>query len=164
MALVTYIQYRRAAEKLAKRFGCDAPPVDVRSIAAGLGIEIIEMTLPNWFFGALVNMDGDHYIALNKGMPDHRKNFTIAHEVAHHQLHGEDLAYMKNSKRDYFHREADAFAAALCMPDAMIKGEAQKWCNDYRFMADIFGVSETAMVRKMQELGLLRNKLYECKN
>ncbi len=164
MALVTYVQHREMAEELAERFGFAVPPVDIRKIAEGLGIEVVEMTLPNWFFGVLVNLKEDFYIAVNKGMPDHSKNFTIAHELAHHQLHGDELAYMKNSKRDYFHREADVFAAALCMPTKMVKQEARKWCNDYHFLAEIFSVGETAMVRRLQEIGLLRDKLYPCKN
>ncbi len=164
MALVTYVQYRQQAEALAQQFGYMEPPVDVRAIAEGLGIEIIEMTLPNWFFGVLVNIEDEFYISLNKGMPDHRKNFTIAHEIAHHQLHGEELTYMKNVKRDYFHREADVYAAELCMPSEMVRAEAQKWCGDYRFLAKLFSVSETAMVRKLQELKILRNIPYECCN
>ncbi len=164
VALKTYVQYRQKAEALAQEFGFTEPPVDVRAIAKGLEIEIIEMTLPSWFFGVLVNMKGEFYISLNKGMPEHRKNFTIAHEIAHHQLHGDELAYMKNAKREYFHREADVFAAELTMPSDLVREEAQKWCNDYRFLASQFGVSETAMVRKLQELQLLRNIPYECRN
>lgn len=162
MALVTYVEFRQKAEKLVQKFGFDGPPVDVRKIADGLGIEIIEMTLPSWFFGVLVNLKGDFYIALNKGMPEHRKNFTLAHEIAHHQLHGDELAYMKNCKRDYFHREADVFAAELCMPTFLVKDEARKWYNDYRWLAKEFAVSETAMVRKLQEVGILKNANYQC--
>jgi len=164
VALITYVQYRQKAETLAKQFGYMEPPVDVRNIAERLGIEIIEMTLPSWFFGVLINIKDEFYISLNKGMAEHRKKFTIAHEIAHHQLHGEELAYMKNAKRDYFHREADVYAAELCMPSDMIRAEAHKWCNDYHFLAKIFGVSETAMVRKLQELRILRNIPFECRN
>ncbi len=164
MALVTYVQYRRQAEELIEGLGFDQPPIDVRKVADGLKIEIIEMTLPSWFFGVLVNLHDDFYITLNKAMPEHRKNFTIAHEIAHHQLHGDELAYMKNCKRDYFHREADVFAAELCMPTSILKEEARKWCNDFRWLAKSFSVSETAMVRKLQELGILRHGKYDCKN
>jgi Zn-dependent peptidase ImmA (M78 family) len=158
VALVTYVHHRQRAEDLVRRQGFVEPPVDVRRIAQSLSIEIIEMTLPSWFFGVLVNLENDFYIALNKGMPEHRKNFTIAHEIAHHQLHGGELAYMKNRKRDYFHREADVFAAELCMPSFMVQAEAQKWANDHRFLAESFAVSETAMIRKMEELGIRKHQ------
>ena len=164
MALTTYVQFRRQAEALIKETGFDQPPVNQYKLAESLNIEIVEMTLPSWFFGVLINLEGDFYITLNKGMPEHRKNFTIAHEVAHHQLHGTELAYMKNCKRDFFHREADVFAAELCMPTSILKKEARKWCNDYQWLAKMFAVSETAMVRKLQELGILRNSHYECRS
>lgn len=164
MALTTYVQFRRQAEKLVRGIGFDQPPVNQYTLAERLNIEIVEMTLPSWFFGVLINLKGDFYITLNKGMPEHRKNFTIAHEIAHHQLHGTELAYMKNCKRDFFHREADVFAAELCMPTFILKTEARKWCNDYRWLAKEFSVSETAMVRKLQELGILKNAEYECRN
>lgn len=147
-----------------RKFGIVRPPVPVRKIAEWLGVEIVEMTLPSWFFGVLLNIDDDQYIALNKCMPEHRKNFTIGHEIAHHQIHSGELAYMKNCKRDYYHREADAFAAELCMPTFMVKEEAAKWFNDYRFMAGVFEIGETAMVRKLTELGMLKDAIYDCKS
>ena len=118
--------------------------------------------MPSWFFGVLMRVDGDPYIVINKMMPDHRKSFTIGHEIAHHVLHNDQLCHMKNSKRSYFHREADIFAAALCMPSKLVLAEAKKWFNDYRYLAILFGVSEIAMVRKMQELGLLRQGHFDC--
>lgn len=156
MGIVTYEKYRQMARALVQQFGFTVPPIDVYKIAAGLGIEVIELTLPNWFFGVLMNVNSDFYIAVNKGMSQQSKRFTIAHELAHFQLHGQQLAYMKNSKRDYYHREADVFAAELCMPSNMVKQEALKWCNDYKYLAQLFQVSQIAMVRKMQELRLLR--------
>lgn len=159
MGIVTYEKYRQIARDLVRQFGFKTPPVDVYKIAAGLGIEVIELTLPTWFFGVLMNVNSDFYIAVNKAMSPQSKNFTIAHELAHFMLHGQELAYMKNSKRDYFHREADVFAAELCMPSFMVKQEAFKWCNDYKFLAELFQVSETAMIRKMQELKLLKSSL-----
>lgn len=162
MPIYTHAYYCQKAEALVRKYGFIDPPVDLRKIAADLGIEIVEMTLPSWFFGVLINMNGDFYIALNKAMPDYRKNFTLAHEIAHYELHGSELAYMKNCKRDYFHREADVFAAELCMPTFMVKKEAEKWYKDWRYLAHLFGVSETAMVRKMQEIGLLREGIFDC--
>ena len=160
--MYTNAYYCRQAQELVKEFGFSEPPVDLRKITDTLKIEIVEMTLPSWFFGVLLNIEGDFYITLNKAMPDYRKKFTLAHEIAHHQLHGNELAYMKNCKRDYFHREADVFAAELCMPSFMVKKEAAKWYKDWRYLAGLFGVSETAMVRKMQEIGLLREGIFNC--
>lgn len=162
MAIYTDVYYRKKAEDLAREAGFKAPPIDVRAVAAKLNLEIVELSLPTWFFGVLMKVEGDPYIVINKMMPDHRKNFTIGHEIAHHILHNDELCHMKNSKRSYFHREADIFAAELCMPTYMVQAEAKKWFNDYRYLASLFGVSEIAMVRKMQELGLLRQGHFDC--
>ncbi len=162
MPMYTNEYYRKKAEELVKRFNISEPPVDVRKIAEELGIEVVEMTLKSWFFGVLLNVDDQFYITLNKAMPEHRKNFTLAHEIAHHQLHGGELAYMKNSKRDYYHREADIFAAELCMPSFIVKEESGKWYKDWRYLAKKFVVSEKAMVRKMQDDGILRQGNFDC--
>lgn len=158
--LCTHEYLRKQADQLLNRFKLDEPPIDVKHIAQELGIEIVEMTLPTWFFGSLLNIKGSYYIVINRLMPETRKRFTLAHEIAHYALHGDKLCYMKNSKRDYFHREADAFAAELCMPSGLVKQEARKWFNDYKFLAKIFEVSEVAMVRKMQELGIIEGTDY----
>jgi len=164
--LIIYAHWylRQRAEDLVKKFGFRNPPVDLYNVACSLGIEIIELSLPTWFFGALLNIKGDYYIILNKLMPQSRKNFTIAHEIAHYQLHGGEICSMKNSKRDYFHREADIFAAELCMPSFMVIREAHNWGNDYKFLAHLFGVSEIAMLRKLQELRLIpaENYAWSC--
>lgn len=162
MPIYTDAHYCDRAADLVKQFEFKAPPIDLRAICDELKIEIVEMTLPSWFFGVLVNVEGDYYVTLNKAMPEYRKQFTLAHEIAHHQLHSGELAYMKNCKRDYFHRDADIYAAELCMPSFLVKNEAQKWYNDYRYLAKSFGVSETAMVRKMQDIGILRQGHFEC--
>jgi Zn-dependent peptidase ImmA (M78 family) len=158
--IYTHWYLREQATKLLDELEIDGPPIDVELIIEKLGIELVEMTLPTWFFGSLLNIQGNFYIVVNRLMPETRKRFTIAHEIAHYVLHEEQLCYMKNSKRDYFHREADVFAAELCMPSKMIKKEARSWFNDYKFLAQLFGVSEVAMVRKMQELELLKGSDY----
>lgn len=158
--LYTYWYIRKQADELLEKLKVEGPPVDVKLIAQKLGIEVVEMTLPTWFFGTLLNIKGSYYIVVNRLMPETRKKFTLAHEIAHYALHGEQLCYMKNCKRDYYHREADAFAAELCMPSVMVKREARNWFNDYKFLARIFEVGEVAMVRKMQELGLIKGTDY----
>lgn len=155
MAFYSHQYYREKAQELVRRFGYQEPPVDVRRIAESLGIEIVELTLPIWFSGALLNVNGDFYIVLNDLLSDGRKSFVLAHEIAHHQLHTEELCYMDNCKNDYYHHLANIYAAELCMPSFMVKQEARKWFNDYKFLAKIFGTSETAMIKRLEELDLL---------
>jgi len=158
--IYTHWYLHKKASDLLGQLEIDGPPVDLKLIVERLGIEMVEMTLPTWFFGTLLNIKGSFYIVINRLMPETRKKFTLAHEIAHYALHENQLCYMKNCKRDYFHREADVFAAELCMPTEMVKKEARNWFNDYKFLAHLFEVSEVAMVRKMQELKLLKGNDY----
>jgi hypothetical protein len=42
------------------------------------------------------------------------------------------------------------------MPDYMVREQALKWFNDYRYLARLFGVSEHAMTKRMRDMGLLK--------
>ena len=141
-----HLHIREKAEVLVREFGFNEPPVDLSLIAEKLGIEVVEMALPLWFFGVLLNVSGDYYVVLNKSMPKVRKIFTLAHEIAHLLLHKTELCYMKNNKRDYYHRDADIFAAELCMPSFMVQKEVEINPNrGHKHLAKVFRVGERAM-------------------
>lgn len=145
---------REKAQELLKECGFEEPPVDTRKIAEWLGLRIVELSLPLWFCGSLIKDGTDHYIVLNSIMPPERKNFTIAHEIAHHRIHPEQLSYLKNAKRPWNHSEADVYAAELCMPSAMVRTEADRWCNDHKYLARLFHVTEDVMASRLKEMGL----------
>jgi Zn-dependent peptidase ImmA (M78 family) len=91
-----------------------------------------------------------------------RQAFTIAHELGHLLLHA-------NVDREIFYRyeslnldkedgveetEANWFAASLLMPEPLVK----KYWNltkEPKALADIFGVSSTAMFFRLKHLGLV---------
>ncbi|MDI6689332.1 MAG: hypothetical protein QME54_02805 [Actinomycetota bacterium] len=92
MIIYAHWYLRQRAEDLVKKFSFRNPLVDLYNIACSLGIEIIELSLPTWFFGALLNIEGDYYVVLNKLMPQSRKispsltrlpiiNFTVGKSV-----------------------------------------------------------------------------------
>jgi hypothetical protein len=39
----------------------------------------------------------------------------------------------------------------------MVKEQARKWFNDYRYLARLFGVTEGEMLSKMRMLGLIKS-------
>ncbi len=160
MALYSHKFVKARAEELLRRFGFSEPPIDVRFIAKKLGIQIVEMTLPSWFSGALIRLDNDYYIALNKNLTSTQKMLTIAHEIAHRQMDHHDISYMKNKQRPFYHMEADVFAEELCMPEELVKREAVKWYKDHRFLARLFGVDEEAMIKRMEELKIIPRGRY----
>lgn len=156
MPIFTHKYIKERAQELVDRFGISRPPVDVRGIAAGLGLEIVEMTQDTWFFGMLLSFHEDFYIVVNKLLSEPRKRFAIAHEIGHFELHRKDMSYTREKAKEYVHREADVFAAELCMPTKMVKRQASEWYNDYKMLAEIFEVTEIAMLDKLKELGMVR--------
>lgn len=118
-----------------------------------------------------------------------RKNFTIAHELAHQiinhlfpEMYGQQnrtfCDYRRSTKRvtDWYEWQADALAAALLLPPDAVRdgmfvcglGEKMRLLsrkysetNYYRFcdMADYLQVSRTALAYRMEQLGLLERNL-----
>lgn len=158
MPIFTHRYIREKAEELFATHIVSRPPVDVRKIGEGLGIEIVEMTQDLWFYGMLLGYHDSSYIVVNKVLPEQKKRFTIAHELGHYVLHRQDMTYTAAKEKEYLHREANIFAAELCMPARLVKRLAGEWNNDHRILAEMFDVSETAMLAKMDELGLVRKR------
>lgn len=118
-----------------------------------------------------------------------RRNFTIAHELAHQiinhlfpEMYGSQnhtfCDYRRASKpvTDWYEWQADALAAALLLPPDAVRdgmficglGEKMRLLsrkysetNYHRFcdMADYFQVSRTALAYRMEQLGLLERNL-----
>jgi hypothetical protein len=59
---------------------------------------------------------------------------------------------------DTDHRAADIIALEFETPAFMVRDQAQKWFNDYRYLAGLFGVEETRMFEAMQALNLIKSK------
>jgi len=158
--LYSHAYIRAQAQEILKALGFDCPPINLRAVAKKLGLETVELSLPLWFCGSLIKDEDQYYIVLNSIMTPEKKNFTIAHEIAHFKIHPEQLCYLKNSKRPWNHDEADVFAAELCMPSTLVKEEARKWFGDHKFLARIFKVAEEAMVHRLNELGLKNSPMW----
>lgn len=92
----------------------------------------------------------------------HRQAFTLAHELGHIILHADkdkEIFYryqtLNLEKEDGIEEtEANWFAASLLMPKNLI---LKFWSltKDVNKLADIFGVSNSAMFYRLKHLGLL---------
>lgn len=89
-------------------------------IAERHGIHVAERTFPAAgvdFNGLYVHLKGFNLILINKDKPQEKKNFVLAHELAHYQLHRDilDMAFYNSNRyyRDFVEDEADRFAYRL---------------------------------------------------
>lgn len=142
-------------------------PVDVVSIAKNYNISAYAADLEKKVSGAIkYDHKTDKFeIIVNKNHSGTRKRFTLAHELGHYFLH-EDMLKSSDLHIDTLYRvamqvdtetkeqekEVDYFAGALLMNKMSI----EKLYDSYSVgeLADIFGVSYSAMTVRLNILGL----------
>src|SRR5712664_3503178 len=124
------------AELLAKRLindhGIKRPPVPVEELASRLGAQISYSPFDGDLSGMVFRDEAKIIIGVNSLHHPNRQRFTIAHEIGHMLLHkGQevhvDRAYRVSLRNDLSSKavspeemEANAFAAALLMPEGML--------------------------------------------
>ncbi|UYZ61596.1 ImmA/IrrE family metallo-endopeptidase [Hymenobacter weizhouensis] len=169
--MLTRKEIETRAQEALQLVNTSSLPIDPVSLANAAGIKVHTAEFSNNNLSGMISKRGPETVILVKQTdPDSRKRFTIAHELGHHFLHltdQEDGAFVDdtiNLFREQFqdsvpqaHRkqetEANRFAAALLMPEPLIRREfAQN--PDIDYLAWRFGVSEQAMGYRIAELGL----------
>ena len=119
-----------------------------------------------------------------------RYNFTLAHEIGHHALHrahylrnkqpiGEQVICREAGSKPLIERQADRFAAALLMPAGQVKsvyeillagsqpadkpstGQLRGIAAKVLEIGGFSHVSNTAMVNRLIDLGLVSGALYQ---
>lgn len=132
---------------LRRRFGQTKPPYNPYIIAAGIGVELRHATNTNW--SGAVKFAGDRAVIwLRDDESPQRKRFTLAHELGHLMLHGEDgrgLFRDRSFSGDPEELEANSFAAELIMPAHAVQKYISLVQFDERRLARLFGVSHEAM-------------------
>jgi Zn-dependent peptidase ImmA (M78 family) len=160
------------ATKLLNRFGVKRIPVPVEEIASGLGAEVAYVRYEGDASGMLLRRDGRTLIGVNSVHAKTRQRFTIAHEIAHLELHKGNPMFIDHSARVNWRKgasnreeaEANAFAAELIMPRRFIQEEVEKVLEKgpnvlpaqlVARLAKRFGVSSEAMWYRLTNLGVL---------
>ena len=174
----------KLANQLLKDCKINNPPIDPRKIASKLNIKILDKDFSEDVSGALVYNNAIPSIVCNDNHSSNRQRFTIAHELGHYILkHGREGIFI-DKKVNFLLRnedsstgekrqevEANAFAAALLMPEAMVAKELQKMIDingidlndepdDLTFIKNLalkFQVSSKAMTFRIANLKLLNN-------
>ena len=98
-------------------------------------------------------------ILIRASEPEGRRRFTIAHELHHllsHELDAVTHGLCTPTER-YWRAEltANHFAACLLMPKRFVKAQFAAGMHDVDALARLFNVSQEAMFRRLQELGLI---------
>jgi Zn-dependent peptidase ImmA (M78 family) len=146
--------------------------VNVEAIARSIGAEVYYATLDEDVAGLVTRLpNGKPVIGINAADPTVRQRFSIAHEVAHLQLHGEllhidkrfPLAFRKQSTSTFDAKEVEAnqFAAELLMPQEFVMEDVQQFPQEEDIdlvvskLANRYKVSVQAMTIRLTNLGLL---------
>lgn len=149
-------------------------PIDVHQVAQDLGLTVIERDLEDEVSGMLVVKDGVGTIVVNQKHHINRQRFTIAHEIAHSELHREHINKqvfidatpvffrdtISTEGRSLQEIAANSFAAALLMPEQKLRELLREQPIDafddvaLQRLANLFGVSTQALTIRMTRLGL----------
>lgn len=162
----------REASKLWETGGRTIP-VNVEKLADLFDIEIVETELEEDVSGMMVTReDSSVAIVVNASHHEHRKRFTIAHELGHYRLHRTISPIFVDSKKTFFRDsqssqginiqeiEANQFAAELLMPEGAVRfrepmGLSLMDTDKLEQLAIEFNVSQIALSYRFMKLGLL---------
>lgn len=150
------MHYRTLAAEAIRHASITEPPVPVERIAADLGVPVRAAHLPAFFSGAIIAEDGMPVILVNSAVGESARRQTLAHLLGHVLIVLADPAenYPRNSEPT--HRQADAAASELLLPEQLVRDQARKWFNDHRYLAGLFGVNDAEMMHRMRELGIIK--------
>lgn len=167
----------RQAEKIIENAQITSWPVSVDHLAKERGIKVRYVPLDDELSGMCFYKNGVAFVGVNALHALNRQRFTIAHEIGHIILHQDELqndrAHVDKTitilRRDgataqgtvKIEIQANQFAAALLMPQALIRKYMNNQHLDYGViqdedaieeMAKAFVVSSTAMAFRIGNL------------
>lgn len=164
-------QINKKAYEILSQYSNMQAPIDIFDILDKLNINYSFDDMEDDLSGFLLVENNLASIAINDSHHPNRQRFTTAHELGHYCLHCKgkddhrlfvDKAYRRNTisssgtqKKEI---EANRFAAAVLMPEALIKIYV---CSNEITDIDIyrlsikFQVSEQAMTLRLVRLGLI---------
>ena len=164
---------KKLADRLLKEHDVREAPVDVLTMARDEGIRVVFQPLEEQVSGMLVQTGTETVIGVNERHHENRQRFTLAHELAHARMHANSptvyvdgmMVHFRGAKQERpapIEVEANAFAAALLMPEGFLRDDLKNHVIDMfdepavRSLAERYRVSVQALTIRLIELGLLR--------
>jgi len=132
--------------------------VPIEDIASHLAVPVMRLEMPLWFTAALVYEDGMPSVLVNSAKEPETQRAGLGHVIGHLLIMLGDSNEKYPKMNAYDHREADIVAEEIETPEFLIRDQAQKWFNDYRYLARLFGVTEKRMLDRMQQMGIIKNR------
>ena len=138
-------------------------PVDLDAMAAILGIEVVQRSLPPNVSGRLERRFGGGWrITLNSRHSKTRRRFTLAHEIAHYLLHRDlvgdfiedDDRYRSTTLPEALEVQASRFGASLLLPSALVTSAVRAGEREPEAIARRFGVSSSIAELRLREIGI----------
>lgn len=171
------------AEKWAasawKKFNLELP-VNLEWLSDWLKLEVLYLQMEDDVSGFLLSTELHNRVIINSTMPDERKRFTLAHEIAHACLQRCPCPRPKEWQFHLFGNDdgkdcqegfCNEFAADLLMPRPLVIEHCKQLGHPdrqdkTRVLAARFGVSMHAMRIRLRELGLeyhVRSRYHESR-
>ncbi|HXA29422.1 MAG TPA: ImmA/IrrE family metallo-endopeptidase [Candidatus Angelobacter sp.] len=156
----------RQATRLLDLSNVTAPPVP-ETIIANLQRVRLEKFDGERVGGFYESIGGRWVIAVNAKDAPVRRRYTTLHE-GKHVIDGKSEALMYPphfglTTRDRSERMANYFAACVLMPKTWLKRDWAAGLQDPERLADRFDVSQVAMIRRLEQLGLI-DRAAQCGN
>ena len=161
----------RTANRLLRKHGCDAAPVDVVAVAELEGLAVVYHRLEGDVSGLLLRQEESATVAVNVFHHENRQRFTVSHELGHFLLHKDQptvfvddvMVHFRADKPGFDPREKEAneFAAALLMPRSLLKADLHGNPIDamdedaVRSLARRYQVSQQALTIRLVNLGFI---------
>lgn len=134
-----------------------SPPVDILSIARRESVRVLGVTEARWD-GALERNRNQATVYVNLDNEKTRQRFTVAHELAHHFLHGSRSRVFRcrfaDPKFDVHEIEANRFAVDLLVPSHWLRAYLRY--ENISQLAERFQVSDKVIEYRLDEFGYAR--------